>query len=616
MPLLKKVSAIAAFLLFLPGAVLSSNIKDSAKKVIADIDRAYTGGRITKKVYLDSVYGKMRSFLSANIFFTNKEAVELLGFYRKTIWEDDKAYEQKRNYYATLSNLAHLTNRMGEKLYYIEKIEKLERTAYNDRPSVSALSALAGYYEVTRSPEKIIALYEKSKSYIDKIPRLAEKEPIKEKDLGQAVFFLHFTAGAYYELKQIVNGQAVETLMQQIAGVAKEKYGQDNNLMGNIAHAQILTAIKGASAKNDIRKQWKAIQQIEALRNNAATPEYLQNYIDIGLNYWKLDYFFKQHSHDSVSRYLGIYRHIVESGKKPYELFEYQTYKAKELYNLGRFKESADTLNKAIRTLDSSRSIIVQDVDDLLYAQAEAEEKQLLLDEAEVKQKEAERKLMLAAVILGVLLLAGIFIIRFLRHRQQAKFLKFKFNLARNIHDEANPALLYARALARSQSIGIEGQKGELEKHIDHTMALIRSLSHDLRSDKQYTIFSLVESVEQLLQKLNADSGFTFIIDKPSDNKRFISHYQYAELKAILNECITNTIKHAEFNRIEIGFVQHNNRLTIVYKDNGRGWDAGKKVEGIGIKNIEERSKNLNGDFVIQNQYPNGYFIQVSVLLR
>ncbi|MCD2424781.1 hypothetical protein LQ567_18510 [Niabella pedocola] len=612
-----KKALIAFFpLLFISPAAFGDNVKDSARKVISRIDQAYTGGRIKKKAYLDSVYTTMGLFMSANINFTNKEAIALLSQYRKTIWDDDNSYEQKRNYYAILSNQAHMTSRMGEKLYYTEKIDKLERAAHNNRPSLSALSSLAGYYDVVNSPEKTIALYERSKNYITTIPQLAKKEPMSGKDMGQAVIFLNLTAAAYYDLGQITNGQAIAGLMQQIISITKEKYGTDNNLMSAIAHVQTLTAIKGASVIKDAGKQWKAIQQMEALRNSAITSQERRNLIDINLNFWKLDYYLTQRNPDSTARYLDIYRRVIENSGKPYLLFEYQNYKAKALYNQGLFKESADTLTRAIAILDSSRSLIARDVDNILYAQAAAEEKQFLLEEASVRQKATERKLMLTGVALGFLLLVGIFTIRFVRHRQQARFLKFKMNLARNIHDEASPALLYAKALVRSQATDNSGKKTELEKQIDHTMTLIRSLSHDLRSDRQYTIATLIEDIRQLLQKLNTDNSFAYSIGKPSNEKRFISHYQYAELKAILNECITNTIKHAEFSKIEIDFEQNNNRLALTYKDNGKGWDSSKKSAGMGLKNMEERIEGLNGAYKIQHQHPKGYSIQLSVLLR
>jgi len=613
--LVRRVFYTVFFLFLWVATAFSNNPQDSAKTVILEIDRAFTSGAITQKEYLDSVYNTMFSLLSANIFFSNKETIELLSQYRKTIW-DNNAYDRKLAYYGLLSNQAQMANRMGEMLYYTEKIDKLERAAHNNRPSISALTNIAGYYDLISSPGKVVPLYEKNKDYVNSIPELAKKEGMSEKELAQTVIFLHFIADAFYDLKQIDKGEGIEKLIDEVATIAKQKFGNNYRIISSIDQSQIMSAIKGFSIKKDAPKQWKAIEQLEALLKSPTTPAFRKSFINTSLNFWKLEYFSQQKMHDSTARYLEIYRNIVQEAKKPYYRFLYKDYKAAELYSLGRYKESADTLNEAISILDSARSHVIQDADDLLYAKAEAEEKQILLDEADLKQKNTERKLLISGVIVAVLLLSGIFIIRFIRQKQQAKFIRFKLNLARNIHDEANPALLYAKALIRSEGSNNNTVKAELEQHIDYTMALIRSLSHDLRSDKQYSIASLLEHTEQLVHTLSADNSFSHTLTRPQDSKRFISHFQYTELKAILNECITNTIKHAKFNHLTIRFINKNDKLTLMYQDNGQGWATGSEGDGIGLKNIEERCKNLNGEFTLQNQYPNGYTIQVSIPLR
>ncbi|MDE1193366.1 MAG: hypothetical protein PW786_14665 [Arachidicoccus sp.] len=177
--------------------------------------------------------------------------------------------------------------------------------------------------------------------------------------------------------------------------------------------------------------------------------------------------------------------------------------------------------------------------------------------------------------------------------------------MARNIHDETGPALLYAKTLAKSSRNGFE--KSELEQHIEHTMEKIRSLSHELKSNKQYTLNNLVKDLEITLKKLNYGDAFSYTIYKNIDEKHFLSHYQYSQLKAILNECITNTIRHAIFDKISIALVCKNNKLIVSYEDNGKGWQEDKSNIGIGMKNMEERISQLNGDWILHNNYPNGY---------
>lgn len=196
------------------------------------------------------------------------------------------------------------------------------------------------------------------------------------------------------------------------------------------------------------------------------------------------------------------------------------------------------------------------------------------------------------------------------------RFVDFKLNLARNIHDETNPALLYARMLAKKQRLDYAPESGgELEDHIGLTMEHIRSLSQDLKSEQQLAVGDLLRDTRAILDKMSALSGFSYSIKDPLNRKRFLSHYQYHNLKAILQECIANSIKHAEFGQIAITFAIDINRLKISYSDNGKGWPGDQQMSGIGLQNMRDRIKKLNGDFVISNHYPDGYRIEMSIKL-
>ena len=68
----------------------------------------------------------------------------------------------------------------------------------------------------------------------------------------------------------------------------------------------------------------------------------------------------------------------------------------------------------------------------------------------------------------------------------------------------------------------------------------------------------------------------------------------------IIIELINNTLKHAKAKQINISFEPMNDMLKIVYSDNGVGIDD-KADKGLGIKNIKNRCKSLNGQYSIYN---------------
>lgn len=590
--------------------------KDSAAGIIYDLSGAFRQGKLPEKAYLDTVPAMMRTFLSENIFFTHKELLAMLDTYRQTIWKDKKNEAYKHNYYGILSNQAQMSGRDGEMLYYAEKFDKLEQESAHRR-SLTALSVIAIYYEGQRSNEKIKELYEKEKNYLQRLPLLAGKEELSRSDLVQAAIVLEQSARALYELNDTLAGKEAEDILEKIAAKARAKYKDDNDVMTRIAVSQVMSFYRRAVAENNAAMMQEAFRRIDSLMTDKNTPDYMKPYFYVTLADIKTAYYIHDVNVDSASRYLNIYEQLQQGNPDLYNVFVVKKYKARLLYTEGKYKESADLYEKAMNTLDSSRTVLVRDIDDMMYARAESEERQLLLAEATARNKKAEMRLFAAAAVIALLLIAGCFIILYIRRRQKNKLLEFKMNMARNIHDETNPALLYAKALIKASRSGEDMNKvnAELDSHIGHTMALIRSLSHDLKSDKQYVVSDLVANTRQTLEKLNTGNEFIFDIRAGNDKKRFISHYQYSQLTSVLNECITNTIKHASFNKINLTFANSNNRLTITYNDDGRGWEA-QTGSGIGMRNIEERIAQLNGEWKIDNNYPNGYRIHISCRLR
>lgn len=593
------------------------NEKDSAGKVLSGIYLTYKKGKLSEKEYLDSVYATMRSLLPTGIGFSNKELQQILAPYRAVIWNNKNNEEHKRDYYGIFSNQAQLASRNGEMLYYAEKIDSLERKI-NNRPSLTALSIIAGYYEIHHAFNKVRALLDKEKTYLLQIPGIALTGSMSGKELVQATITMGKWVKALYELKDTLEGDKAQAILEKLAKITIDQHKADPIIVANIILAQNTAFYNNATARKKREAQWEGIRKMEDQLFDNSTPDYLKYHIYSTLTDWKVEYFLSQNNRDSAVHYMDIYEELTTNDFNPYNKYRQKKYRARDFYYNGQYKEAADMLEASIIELDTSQALLVKDMDDILYAQAKAEDQQLLLADAEASRSKTEKVLILTGTIAFLLLSAGLFAFLYVRRRQKARFLEFKLNMARNIHDETNPALLYAKALLKS--VSADNNNGsintELGNHIDHTMALIRSLSHDLKSDKQYTLNDLVTKTRKTLEKLNVNDEFKYIIQEKTERKRFVSYYQFAQLTSILNECMTNTIKHASFDKIDITFASTGNKLTITYKDNGHGWETPRPNLGIGVKNMEERVRQINGDWKIDNEYPHGYQINISVVLR
>lgn len=605
---------LCVFLLSQKFAMAQGQI-DSARKIISALTAAQKSNKLADTLYLNEMYGNMRGFLSSNIFFTNKELLQLLKPYKQVALKTgDKKY--LRLYYAMLSNQAQMTGRYGVELYYAEKIDLLEQET-NGRPSLAALSIIMDYYLAHQAPQKTIDVYLKQKAYLQTIPKLIHNSALTVNDAVQSVIVFEKAANALYKIKDTMEGNEAQKNLLLIVDAIKIGYPADANIRANVRYLEILTSYHKASGVENPALYQACFRQLEKLLTDTTTPGYLKQYIGPTLLDWKLAYHLHYKNSDSAKHYLSKYEQSGAAEGNPYNQFLLQKQRAQLYYNEGAYQKSADEFLNATLTLDSARSTLIKDVDEMLYAQAKAEEQQLLLDEANQKRNSTEKQLLIAGIIIATLVISGIFILQYNRRKQRNKFIDFKLNMARNIHDETGPALLYARTLAKAyRTKQLAANNSELEKQIERTMEVIRHLSHDLKSDRLMTLSDLSQQTRAILDKLNPDNEFAFSLTEDIDKKQFISHLQFTQIRAILNECITNTIKHADFRNISIALWQKNNKFTITYQDDGKGWETRADENGIGIKNMEERVVQLNGTFKLDNRYPYGYCLKVTVTLR
>lgn len=86
-------------------------------------------------------------------------------------------------------------------------------------------------------------------------------------------------------------------------------------------------------------------------------------------------------------------------------------------------------------------------------------------------------------------------------------------------------------------------------------------------------------------------------------------------LYRILQEQVANTLKHAKADEITIRIQKKNAAVSLIVKDNGKGFDLTTKKEGIGLENIRRRALALDGTVKIITSPGNGFELQVEIPL-
>ena len=193
-------------------------------------------------------------------------------------------------------------------------------------------------------------------------------------------------------------------------------------------------------------------------------------------------------------------------------------------------------------------------------------------------------------------------------------------NIGRDLHDDVGTALSNLRMII--DRIGPEsGQNASLQKLtafskelIDVIISDLRNISHRL-SPEILSMHTLTEAIEELCMIINDASGVAVflhneagaLLDSP-DLTTSLAIYR------ILEELITNTIKHAAATRIDIYIGKEGSLLLINYRDDGKGMSASPEhMHGRGLRNIESRLLIIRAGQILYPPCGSGFHLQLKI---
>lgn len=83
----------------------------------------------------------------------------------------------------------------------------------------------------------------------------------------------------------------------------------------------------------------------------------------------------------------------------------------------------------------------------------------------------------------------------------------------------------------------------------------------------------------------------------------------------VIQELITNIIKHAEATQADIHLTQYDDRINLMVEDNGKGFDTHQIVNksGMGLVGIEKRIQNLDGNMEIESIKGKGTTVIINI---
>jgi two-component system, NarL family, sensor histidine kinase DevS len=187
--------------------------------------------------------------------------------------------------------------------------------------------------------------------------------------------------------------------------------------------------------------------------------------------------------------------------------------------------------------------------------------------------------------------------------------------LARELHDETGQALtsilLGLRALEDANT-GVDVD--ELRELVVTTLQDVRRLAVQLRP-KALDDFGLVAALERLAQTFSESSGIRVQLEASIGDQRLATEVETTVYR-IVQEALTNVVKHAEASEVSILLVLREGTLTTVVEDNGGGFDPGQAgSDSLGLEGIRERVALHDGRLTLESAPGSGTTLRVEVPL-
>ncbi len=196
---------------------------------------------------------------------------------------------------------------------------------------------------------------------------------------------------------------------------------------------------------------------------------------------------------------------------------------------------------------------------------------------------------------------------------------KERIRIAKDLHDgvgqQISAVKLNLSALEHELKLE-QAQKTKMEtllSLVDDAVKEVRGVSHNMMPNALIRS-GLATAVREFVNKLAATGALKINLQIVGLNER-LENTTETVLYRVLQECVSNIIKHANASEINIQLVKHEHNLSMMIEDNGKGFDTSlvNSASGIGLKNMQSRVAFLNGTIEFDSTPNNGTTVIVDV---
>jgi two-component system sensor histidine kinase UhpB len=196
-------------------------------------------------------------------------------------------------------------------------------------------------------------------------------------------------------------------------------------------------------------------------------------------------------------------------------------------------------------------------------------------------------------------------------------------HIAREIHDELGQVMTalkmdlswLGKRLAKDQEPLLEKTQS-MSKLVDMTVKTVQRISAELRPGLLDDL-GLIAAIEWQASEFRERTGIECKAALDLDGIN-LNREQSTMFFRILQEALTNVVRHAQATKVEIGLTKRERKLLLKVRDNGKGITNSKVHEAtsLGLIGIQERARRFHGKVKIKGVQDKGTILVVSMPLE
>lgn len=197
---------------------------------------------------------------------------------------------------------------------------------------------------------------------------------------------------------------------------------------------------------------------------------------------------------------------------------------------------------------------------------------------------------------------------------------KERQRIANELHDDLGGLLATLKLYVQNLKIKKTKLNEQHDRIIKNTDTILEEAYQKVRSIAQtrnagvLTSEGLIPTIQNYASKVSASNSLIVEVEDYGMEQRLNNATEILIFR-VIQELITNVIKHANATQIIIHITNHEESINVMVEDDGVGFDfsAIKSKKGMGLPSIKKRVENLKGDFDVDSQINRGTTIIIDI---